>query len=33
LLMLDMIKRLLRRNLPKNQVKAIISFITLYVDF
>ena len=32
-LKLDMIKRLLRRNLPKNQVKAIISFITLYVDF
>ena len=32
-LKLDMIKRLLKRNLPKNQVKAIISFITLYVDF
>lgn len=32
-LKLYMIKRLLKRNLPKNQVKAIISFITLYVDF
>jgi len=32
-LKLDMIRRLLKRNLPKDQIKVIIGFIALYVDF
>jgi predicted transposase YdaD len=32
-LKLDMIRRLLKRNIPKNRIKAIIGFIALYVDF
>lgn len=32
-LKLDMIRRLLKRNLPKDRIKSIIGFIALYVDF
>ena len=32
-LKLDMIRRLLKRNLPKDHIKVIIGFIALYVDF
>jgi predicted transposase YdaD len=32
-LKLDMIRRLFKRNIPKNRIKAIIGFIALYVDF
>ncbi|WP_353485428.1 hypothetical protein [Haliscomenobacter sp.] len=32
-LKLDMIRRLLKRNLPKDHIKFIIWFISLYVDF
>jgi len=32
-LKLDMIRRLLKRNLPKDRIKFIIWFISLYVDF
>jgi len=32
-LKLDMIRRLLKRNLPKDRIKVIIGFISLYVDF
>lgn len=32
-LKLDMIRRLLKRNLPKDHIKIIIGFIALYVDF
>jgi predicted transposase YdaD len=32
-LKLDMIRRLLKRNLSKDRIKVIIGFISLYVDF